>query len=436
MTTTADRPRAFILTGAFWVICRSPRYLTELARRDLSILVVTPEGFRDRAEAVRAQEDGPASLIHDVAYVSGSLDMEASFNSGVVAAVAAWRERYRIEGAYAVGETLVEPTGIIADALGLPFPGLRATRVCRSKYLQRWYLHRHSPASLIVPPSERDGLDPGALDYPAVLKPATRHSSSGVVSADEPADIARELAAYPDHETLLIEQKVTGPEYSVETLSQGGRRVFASVTAKTTNDTRSRAFVELSHTVGGADPANGALLDANADVLDRLGFEDGITHSEWRLDPTGTPRLMEIAARTPGDGLLPLYELATGRPLEDQIIRIALGEPAEYPRPRRVARQVYLEHPHGVLEDVRLDWPGVTASWIGETDLWPRTAPGAADDPPTLRAVFVHREKGATLGPLHSSDDRAVAFLIDAPDTDGLDEIEARVRSAIDIVVS
>ncbi|WP_347177454.1 ATP-grasp domain-containing protein [Glycomyces sp. L485] len=436
MTHTDDRPRAFILTGAFWVICRSPRYLTELADRGLKILVVTPEGFRDRAEAVRAQDSGPASLIDDVAYVTGSLDKEASFNPGVVAAFTAWRARYRVEGVYAVGETLVEPTGIIADLLGLPFPGLRATRVCRSKYLQRCYLHGHSPASLIVPPSDRDRLDPAAIEYPAVLKPATRHSSSGVVTADSPADIARELSAYPDHETVLIEQKITGPEYSVETLSQDRRRVFASVTAKTTTDTHSRAFVELSHTVGGTGPADRALLDANAEVLDRLGFADGITHSEWRLDDTGTPRLMEIAARTPGDGLLPLYELATGLPLEDQIIRIALGERADYPRPARVARQVYLEHPLGVLEDVRLDWPGVTASWIGETDLWPRLEPGGPDDAPSLRAVFVHKEKGTRLEPLRSSDDRAVTFYIDAPDTQGLDELEARVRSAIDIVVS
>ncbi|MGW9552961.1 ATP-grasp domain-containing protein [Nocardiopsis sp. NPDC055551] len=436
MKPDSDLPQAFILTGAFWVICRSPLYLTELAGRGLKILVITPEGFRDRAEAVRRQDNGPAALIEDVAYVAGSLDKEASFNPGVMAAVTAWCSRYSIKGVYAVGETLVEPTGIVADALGLPFPGMRATRVCRNKYLQRCYLHRHSPASLIVPPSEREAIDPGTLEFPVVLKPATRHSSSGVVSADGPVDVARELVEYPDHETVLIEQKITGPEYSVETLSQQGRRVFASVTAKTTTDTHSNAFVELSHTVGGDDPADSALLRVNAEILDRLGFEDGITHSEWRLDQSGTPHLMEIAARTPGDGLLALYELATGLPLEEQIIRVTLAERAEYPRPVRVARQVYLRHPLGVLEDVRLDWPDVAASWVGETDMWPRIEPGKPDDAPSLRAVMVCKEKGTQLKPLRSSDDRAVTFYIDAPDTEQLDEIEARVRSAIDIVVS
>ncbi|WP_316683859.1 hypothetical protein [Streptomyces spongiicola] len=56
------------------------------------------------------------------------------------------------------GETQVEPTGLLADALGLRTPGLRATRACRSKYLQRWYLPEFSPVSLTVPPEGRAAL--------------------------------------------------------------------------------------------------------------------------------------------------------------------------------------------------------------------------------------------------------------------------------------
>ena len=53
-----------------------------------------------------------------------------------------WRGDFDIAGVYAVGEVLVEQAGLIADALGLPFPGLRASRTARSKVLQRWYLHQ------------------------------------------------------------------------------------------------------------------------------------------------------------------------------------------------------------------------------------------------------------------------------------------------------
>ncbi len=60
---------------------------------------------------------------------------------GVIEHAERWRRSYDIVGVYAVGETLVEPTGLVADYFGLPFPpGLRAARACRNKYLQRWYL--------------------------------------------------------------------------------------------------------------------------------------------------------------------------------------------------------------------------------------------------------------------------------------------------------
>src|SRR5439155_6609845 len=140
------------------------------------------------------------------------------------------------------------------------------------------------------------------------------------------------LATYADHETVLVEQRVDGPELSVESLVQDGRVIFASATDKETTESHASTFVELAHGVPTArEEVRGPLLRANARLLDLLGFQDGIAHSEWRIGPDGRPLLMEIAGRTPGDGLLPLYQLATGAPLEPEIIRIALGERASYP---------------------------------------------------------------------------------------------------------
>ena len=166
-------------------------------------------------------------------------------------------------------------------------------------------------------------------------------------------------------------------------------------------------------------------------MLERLGFGDGITHAEWRRDRAGRPYLMEVAARMPGDGIGVLYRLATGRPLEVENLRVALGEPASYPAPLRYAREVYLEHTPGVFADLDVDWPGIEPRWIGEGDAWPEVAPGAPDDPPALRALFVHKELGGRLGPLHCSEDRLGSFFIDAPTLAELDALEGRVRSAV-----
>lgn len=435
------RPAAFVLTGAFRVICRNHKYLTALARRGLQVLVLCPESSREQAEAVLRTGPGPVPTISEVAYASGELDQECSFTPDVLAVIQDWRDRYRIVGVYATEETLVEPTGLVCDLLGVPAPGLRASRVCRNKYLQRGYLAQFSPQSTIVPPSRRRAVDLTAQKYPVVVKPATRHASSGVLACAGPEEVAALLHTYRLHETVLVEQKVIGQEFSVESLVSGGEVRFASVTRKETTDTTERTFVELVHSVP-SDPIRTAgrdvtelLLAANQKVLRVLDFADGVSHSEWRVTDAGEPFLMEIASRTPGDGLTLLYELACGQPIEEQIIRIALADDVDYPVPRRHARQVYLHHPVGVLRDVTVDWPGVTPAWIGDTDLWPSAVPGSAGDPPALRMVLVLKERGSVLGQLISSDDRAVTFFIDADTEAELDQLERQVRAALAVSV-
>ncbi len=431
------RPQAFILTGAFWVVVRDPIYLTEVSRRGLRILLVTAARWREQALTCIEDPNHPASAVDDIAFVAGEVETEGTFTPGVIGAARTWRESYDVVGVYAVGETMVEPSGLLADALGLPFPGLRACRATRSKYLQRWYLPEFSPHSVLLPAGGRDTTRLDGTAYPAVIKPAARHSSSGVELVRDRAELDTALAGLPERETVLVEELVTGQEYSVESLVQHGETIFSWVTVKETTQSDSRAFVELGHTVAaatGPGPSSAAaiLLPANQRLLERLAFEDGITHAEWRVTGSGAPVLMEVAARTPGDGLMALYRLATGEAMEPEILRIALGEPADYPQPRRCARQVYLDHQPGVLRDVTLEWSGVEPVWIGEAGLWPELTAAAAD-PPTLRAVFVVKSRGRRLTPLRSSGDRAVTFFIDAPTLSELDILEQRVRAAISV---
>lgn len=430
----AARPRAFILTGFLPVVCRDSIYIDDLQRRDLKVLVITPAISRSYAQAHGDDPAHPSSAIDEIAFVDGSVGSEGSFLPGVIEHAERWRKQYEIVGIYAVGETLVEPTGLVADYFDLPFPGLRAARACRNKYLQRWYLPDLSPASVLIPPGARDSVDHGGVPFPAVVKPATRHSSEGVQMVHDRTELAAQLDNYPEQETILVEQMITGQEYSVESLTQDGKTLFSSVTRKETTDVDSQYFVEMAHTVPAPwDAGWDAVQRANVAVLDRLGVENGVTHAEFRLDERGEARLMEVAARTPGDGIMVLYRLATGRQMEPEILRIALGEPADYPEARRYARQVYVGHRPGILSDVEVDWPGVEARWVNDGNPWPDIPALPAEAPAALRAVFVYEARGAELGPIRCSDDRAVTFFIDAPTIAELDEIEERVRKAVTI---
>lgn len=431
------RPKAFILLGGLGAVSRNFLYIEELKKRNLEVLLIAPDQWQGDFRRNNANPEHVVAQITEAAFVPGSSGDSNSFTSGVISQALGWREKYLICGVYGVGEVLIEQAGILADAFGVSFPGLRATRVCRSKYLQRLYLPEWSPECTVVPPSARASVRPGDVRFPVVTKPAGRYSSSGVESHRDGESLRRALSAYPSWETVLIEEQVSGQEFSVESLVQGGRVLFDSVTRKDTTESFARTFVELRHSVPSAPgPASDRLIKASRAVLEKLEFQDGIAHSEWRVRDDGSQFLMEIAARTPGDGLLPLYRLATGYPLEPEIIRVCLNEQASYPPPRRYARQVYLEHPVGWLEDVTVNWPGVRPAWVGRSGVWPSPVVGDAGDRPCLRAVLVQQDRGMQLSSLHESDDRAVSFLIDASSPALLDSLETEVRAAISIHVA
>ena len=180
---------------------------------------------------------------------------------------------------------LVEPAGLIADAVGLRSPGLQASRVCRSEYLQRWYLSDWSPPTQLLPPAERR-LEPAlGLRFQVVVEPSGRSASSGLRAAADAAALASEIGLRDD-EALLVEERVEAPVLGRE-LVQAGQVIFASVTSKETNADASDRFVEISHTVGDAsDPTHRALLAANAAILRRLAFPTARRTPSYAAPPT------------------------------------------------------------------------------------------------------------------------------------------------------
>ena len=108
------KSRAFILTGYLPLVCRDFIYIGDLRRRGLKVLVITPAISRSYAQVHGDDPAHPASGIDEIAFVDGSVGSDGSFLPGVIEYVERWRARYDVVGIYAVGETLVEPTGLIA----------------------------------------------------------------------------------------------------------------------------------------------------------------------------------------------------------------------------------------------------------------------------------------------------------------------------------
>jgi biotin carboxylase len=408
---------------------RLVEHAQELGHIPVLVFSLAPDSAELRA--LMADPDHPLSRLgglHRVAEPSAA---------GVLAALPELADRYDIRGVLSCGEFYVEPAGMLAHVLGLPGTGWPAAAISRNKLLQRYALARWSPRWRAVPPAARACAHDQDWEWGGslVVKPATRMSSSGVQRVRSPADLGVVLASYPANETLLVERCVSGPEFSVETLVQDGEPVWCGITRKETNEEGGRHFTELAHTV----PADGLapeeateLTSANLAVLRRLDFRDGVTHAEYRLTDGG-PVLMEVACRIPGGGISALWRLATGASMEERLVDLALGTRIEYPRPRRRARHVFLDHPHGHLADVRC--PGTVVSWTLRDHRWPPLDPVAADAAARSCAVLVSKLPGDELGALVDGDARSVSLIVDAPLSDDINELSRRARDGIAVVV-
>lgn len=424
------QPAVILLGGV--VATWNHRFLHAAYGRGLEVLLV------DSPETRLGQAMASAAPAWDRVAGLGEHDPDAS--GQVLDTCLAWAERYDIRGACALREEYVSAAALVADVLGLPSPGRRAARVCRNKYLQRRYLARWSPHAELISPVHREAVRSWSR-FPAVVKPVGRLASSGVRLVHDADELLASLPEYAQEEVLLLEERVEGPEYSVESLSRRGVRRYAEVTEKrTTEDDGEPYFVELGHTTPAPLPGElrARLLATHEAILRRLGFGTGMAHGEYRITPDGGISLTEIAVRPPGDAIMNLHALATGGSLEDLYVGLAVGEDPHVPdAPARWARQVFLPHLPGTLDGLEVD-PSLSTEiqWFDRSvprDLVPETS--RADDPPIVRCVIALKPPGTKLSALHESADRAATFIIDAPTRSELDQLERTVRAAVRLEV-
>lgn len=432
-----QRPKAFIIAGGTFMI-KSHNWAYSLLERGLAILDIE-DPFPDQTERLaKILAEYPENLLHkraEVAYV------KPDNMAGVVEVGRRWNQQYEIVGSISLTEKFVEPLGLLNACLGLPSPGLQATLVLRDKALQRQFLAEWSPKSRSF--EQKQELEEAAkseeISYPFVLKPTRRMASSGVVFIENATMLENAIGQYTEQESLLLEEFIDGPEYSIETLVQNGKIIFEGITEKGTNSAERRFFVETHHTVPAqriTEQDRSSLKAVSRAIHERVAFQDGVSHGEYKL-ADGKVYLMEIAARSPGDMIFTVYHLAHGEPIEPQIIKIALGEPARYPPARRVARQVYLHGHEGMLRDVQLEGFGVSPRFFREHYAREKLVPNQAEAPPSLQEVLLEmnrdQEIPATVG---ESSHRMGYFLIEAADVAGLDALEASVQQAMHVEVT
>jgi S-sulfo-L-cysteine synthase (3-phospho-L-serine-dependent) len=291
------------------------------------------------------------------------IDHRVTDTGSVAAVVAACRALGGpIVGVTSSSEYFIATAAEAARALGLPHPAPECVRACRDKYAQRVTL---SAAGVSCPrfaaartPAEA-ARAAARVGYPVVIKPASGTGSIAVrlchTDAEVRAAVADALAApdpaLPPQDTVLVEEYLTGAEYSAELIDDQ----VVGVTGKLLGG--EPYFVEIGHDfpapVGDAQrSAIGALAVA---AVRALGLGWGGAHVELRYSAAGELCVVEVNPRLAG-GMIPrAVQEATGIDMIFHVVAAAAGrpEPLRYRSALAASIRFLIARDAGTLTGVR-----------------------------------------------------------------------------------
>lgn len=225
--------------------------------------------------------------------------------------------------------------GRINDELGLSGISREQAICATNKHLMRKAFEKGnapSPKSILAQDAE-DAWSrlQNEFDTDAILKPSRNSGSRGIAKVSRNMDKGDFIRAYDealsesrDH-SVLIEQFIEGPEFSIEMIVWRGDIHVLTVTDKKT--TGAPHFVELGHN----QPS--CFSDADVETLKAaaiagvraLGVNNCACHAEAKL-MNGKAYLMEVGARLGGDFIsTELTHLSTGIDMVAAAIDVALG---------------------------------------------------------------------------------------------------------------
>jgi biotin carboxylase len=247
----------------------------------------------------------------------------------------------------------------LTNALGLTGNNLQCTEVTTDKYLMRDLLSRYD-----LPCPRFCLLDGGnnklvnRLSYPLIVKPTDRSGSRGVSKVDYRSlmNLAIERAFSESfNKRVIVEEFITGKEYSIEMISWQGKHQFIQITEKETSGTP--YFVEKAQHQPAKleDKMVSKIINIIKKALTVLEVEYGATHSEIIVSSENEIYITEIGARMGGDYIgSDLVELSTGFDFVKAVVEVALGNEPKIKITRHNFSGVYyvLPKPGKLLEVV------------------------------------------------------------------------------------
>ncbi|OYD09610.1 ATP-grasp domain-containing protein [Paludifilum halophilum] len=270
-----------------------------------------------------------------------------------------------ISGITTTSDFYLETVAYLNQKWGIPENTSETVRICRNKAETRRVLQQADipqPKYMTIQNGERP--DVLSVDFPCIVKPADDSGSKGVLmcrNRDEAnhqvarlLEIDKNIRGQPTAQTVLLEEYVEGPEYSVEMLTHKGKSVCIGITKKTT--VGFPHFIESRH-IFPAPLSQDKRVELERVVrktLEAVGFYNGPSHTEVKWTENGC-KVIEVNARLAGGMIPQAIQLATGIDLLQEQIRIAVGQSPKVTRPKTgyAGVKFLLAERKGILSGIR-----------------------------------------------------------------------------------
>jgi biotin carboxylase len=225
--------------------------------------------------------------------------------------------------------------GFVRNLKGWPNFGMAALQCTTNK---RWMRERCRDHHVVQPRfvacrTIEEVLDAAELiDFPVIVKPVDNRGSFGVRRVDRSADLEPAFlhALMNAHSReVLVEAFIEGTHLTVDgCVNAGGKHVNLGIASKKILAGEKPIITEVIYPAEISSDLTEHVLETNTRVIEALGIQRGITHSEYILDSRGRCFLLETANR--GGGVLTsnvIIPAITGVDISEILVREALGEP-------------------------------------------------------------------------------------------------------------
>jgi biotin carboxylase len=251
---------------------------------------------------------------------------------GLVSCARSWKQQYGLDGVFTAGTDFSASVAYLAEQLNLPgIPYQTALDASNKARMRRRFTAAGVPSPRFVELGEGrlEELERIGISFPLVVKPVDNMGARGVVRVDSAEDLYEKIhdsIRYSRTRTVIVEEFIEGPEFSLDALIYGGRIQVCGFA-----DRHIRFppyFVEVGHTIPTEAPKEiqEEVLSTFIKGIQALGIDQGAAKGDIFFS-RGRGVVGEIAARLSGGYMSGwTYPYSSGVNLTEGALKIALGE--------------------------------------------------------------------------------------------------------------